>query len=307
MGRDIRKILVTGSSGFIGSHLVEEFISLGIEVVGLDKSPSSEDFKFENFEERVGDVGDTNLVRELTSKVDLALHIAAKPSVPDSWETPDLSLTENVSKTAVVLDACSRAQIPVFIASSSSVYGFHGSPSNPYQPISPYGVSKAAMEMLHSAYQTQRNLEGGTFRFFNVFGPRHRINVSNPPVIAKIMECLRKDEPFSIHGDGEQSRDFTFVKDLTRAVMDIVINRSSLSKPVEVSFNRTISLNNLILAIENVAGKKLSINRFPGRLGDIKTSAADGSIEPNLTQPIEPTPLSDALAKTWAWHLNLPN
>lgn len=302
---NFQKILVTGSSGFIGSHLVEEFAALGISVIGIDRMPSTFETAIDGFEEHIGDIGDEYLIRELVSKVDLVLHIAAKPSVPDSWETPGISLNENIVKTSIVVDACNKASVPVYIASSSSIYGIEGTAINPYRPISPYGVSKAAMEMLINAYQTQRSLNGGILRFFNVFGPRHRINVSNPPVIAKIMECLRKDEPFLLQGSGEQSRDFTYVKDLTKAVRNIVINNRNSLKPIEVSFNRTISLNGLIQTIEEVAGRRLSTISSPERIGDIRTSAADGSIDNFLTEKVEPTPLKQALTETWAWHKRL--
>lgn len=301
----LERVLVTGSSGFIGSHLIEEFTSNGVAVVGVDRIISGIHSENSLVEEHMGDVGDQELMRKLILGVDRVIHLAAKPSVPDSWLTPDLTLNENVVKTSILVDICNQEEVPFYAASSSSIYGYHGTLDNPYRPISPYGVSKAAIELLINAYHNQKGLAGGIFRFFNVYGPRHRIRVANPPVVARIMDCLKENKTFPIYGDGLQSRDFTYVKDLTKVIYEFVVAYSTLPEPIEVSFQKTISLNHLIKSIEKVTGRTLEIEKFPERLGDIRTSGADGQMLKHLPILPQPTPLEYALNRTWNWHLGL--
>lgn len=303
MSSTLSRILITGSSGFIGSHLVKEFTSNGVFVVGIDRVAARLHTENPLVDEYQGDISDKELMKKLISEVDGVLHLAAKPSVPDSWLTPDLTLLENVVKTAMIVDICIEEGIPLYAASSSSVYGYHGTPASPYMPISPYGVSKAALELLINAYQGQKGLQGGIFRFFNVYGPRHRIQVANPPVVARIMECLKHDKSFSIYGDGIQSRDFTYVTDLAKVVYEFIRIYPKLPEPIEVSFQKTISLNHLISTIEIVTGRKLTIEKFPERIGDIRISGANGRMNNYLSNLPEATPLEEALSETWNWHI----
>lgn len=298
----LKRVLVTGSSGFIGSHLVEEFTSNGVAVVGVDRIISGIHSGNSLVEEHKGDIGDKELMKKLVSVVDRVIHLAAKPSVPDSWLTPDLTFNENVVKTSILVDICNQEGVPLYAASSSSIYGYHGTLNNPYQPISPYGVSKAAIELLINAYKDQKGLAGGIFRFFNVYGPRHRIRVANPPVVARIMDCLKENKTFPIYGDGLQSRDFTYVKDLTKVIYEFVVAYSTLPEPIEVSFQKTISLNHLIETIEQVTGQSLVTERLPERIGDIRTSGADGRMNYYLADLPQATPLDLAISATWSWH-----
>jgi UDP-glucose 4-epimerase len=304
LGSEPKRVLITGSSGFIGSHLVDTFSLNGYLVTGWDKVPYPYS-RPANFHSVVDDLANLELMLETLGNQDLIVHLAAKPSVPDSWNNPFESIQQNAANSARLFKLCAELNKPIYVASSSSVYGLKGTKENPYQPISPYGVSKAAMEMLFSAYQKQRGLRGAIFRFFNVFGPRHRLSVANPPVIAKLMECAKRGVPFTLEGDGLQSRDFTFVRDLANVIYLICNNRSDFSEPLELSFGQPQTLLGIIEMIEEISGIGIKRQVKEARIGDIKFSKANGSLDKAISASIVATPLSEALLQTWNWHLSL--
>lgn len=299
-----KMILVTGSSGFIGSHYVESLIESGIEVVGLDIEPYPYK-KNSLLTTIVGNVSDLKLFDSEIRNADRVVHFAARPSVPDSWEDPYKTMLVNCAASSSLIDACRHHSTPLYVASSSSIYGLEGSEANPYKPISPYGASKAAMEMTFQAYQSQKKLNGGVLRFFNVFGPRHRVNSANPPVIARLLECARLNKTFELEGDGTQSRDFTFVTDLVYCINKVVMNLENVELPLEISFHKTINLNDLIDTVEKITNTKIHVKKVRQRVGDIKYSRANNSFTELLNEKINSTDLERALEITWKWHLGL--
>ncbi len=281
------KVVVTGGCGFIGSNLVEELLKRDYEVVVIDDLSTGrienvqEFMDSRNFKFVRGSITDLNLLRDVFKDVEYVFHQAAIPSVARSIDDPITTNDANVNGTLNVLIAARDRDVrKVIYASSSSVYG--DTPILPKRedmkpnPKSPYAVSKLAGEYYCKVFSEVYGLKTVCLRYFNVYGPRQDPYSEYAAVIPRfIMRVLNKKPPI-IFGDGNQTRDFTFVKDVVKA------NILAMERNVEGIFNiasgKRISINELANKIMEIAGIKLKPIYDKPRPGDIRHSLADISL-----------------------------
>ncbi len=284
-----KRILVTGAAGFIGSNLTDELLNQGAEVIGIDNMFNG---RVENLVDArknpkfcfiKGDVRDMNLLLEVMKDVDIIYHQAAFTSVPQSVLMPQLCNDVNVTGMINILNSARIRDIgKIVFASSSSVYG--NTPTLPKHeemkllPISPYGVSKLAAEKYLLVYNKVYDLNTTALRYFNVFGPRQK-DSSYSGVIAIFMSKIFRNENPVIFGDGTQTRDFTYIKDIVRANILTGSSSNTAGKAINIAANSPISLNELTkVMIEAGPNKNLTIKYDSKRKGDILHSYGDTSL-----------------------------
>ena len=279
------RVLVTGGAGFIASHLVRDRLESGDDVVVIDDLSTG-------FRENVpadvrlveGSVADADAVKDAMVGVDLVLHLAASRAVLRSVEDPVGTDRVNTAGTLQVLTAARDAGASrVVIASSSSVYGGVAPTPTPesatLRPKSPYAVSKLAGEHYARVFSELYDLETVALRYFNVFGPRQRPDSAYAAVIPLFIDALADGEPPVVHGDGLQSRDFTYISDVVRA------NRLAAEAPAEavsgevfnIARGEPSTLLDLLAHLERIMGVAAEPVHVDPRPGDIRTSCADAS------------------------------
>lgn len=280
-----KKIVVTGAAGFIGSNLVDELLDLGAQVIGIDNlfngrlENMKKARKNESFEFHKADIRDLNFLISTFKDVDIIYHEAAFTSVPQSVKMPDSCNEVNVNGVLNILNAARKNDVEkVIFASSSSVYG--DTPILPKTekmkriPISPYGVAKLAGESYMQVYNDVYGLKTISLRYFNVFGPRQRDSPYSG-VIAIWLGRIVDNEDLLIFGDGKNSRDFTYIKDVIQA--NILAGKSDLSgEIINIGAGNPISLTDLANLMLKISGKQdLDIKYTDPRPGDIIHSYAD--------------------------------
>ncbi len=279
-----KRVAITGGAGFIGSHLAEEMARRSYYVIILDNLSTGKKDNIEFLLERKsaefhqGSVTDQPLLRELFRGVDYIFHLAAIPSVTRSIEDPLASYETNVTGTLnVLLAARDNGVRKVIYASSSSVYG--DTPTLPKRedmlpnPQSPYAVNKLASEYYCHVFHRVYALPTVCLRYFNVYGPRQDPNSQSAAVIPRFIERVSKGNPPIIFGDGEQTRDFTFVRDVVEANM--LAAESELTGTLNIGKGECVSINQLAGLITRLMGDKLEPIHEAPRPGDIRHSLAD--------------------------------
>jgi UDP-glucose 4-epimerase len=272
---------VTGGLGFIGSHITEELCKDN-EVVIVDNEATGnikniEEFKDENIEVFRESIVSADL-KKIFDGCDYVLHQAALPSVPRSIKDPAKSNEANITGTLNVLIAARDADVSkVVCASSSSVYGDTPTlpkvETMPLNPKSPYAVTKATGEMYCKTFTEIYGLQTASLRYFNVFGPRQDPNSQYSAVIPKFVTAIMNGESPTIYGDGTQSRDFTFVKNVVKA--NILAAESKKTGAFNVACGRRIILNDLVSMINDIMDRDIEPKYTDPRPGDIKHSLAD--------------------------------
>lgn len=279
-----KNVVVTGGMGFIGSHLTERLLENNkVTVIDNESTGKIENIRHllghKNLTVIKGSIVDLNLT-EIFKDKDYVFHLAAIPSVPRSVKDPFSSNNSNVTGTLNVLIAAKDAGIKkVIFSSSSSVYGdtptLPKREDMPINPMSPYAITKATGEMYCRVFQDLYGLPTVSLRYFNVFGPRQDPNSQYSAVIPKFITAILNDESPVIYGDGEQSRDFTFVKNVVDA--NILSCESKKTGVFNIACGRRITINQLVDYINEIAGKDIKAKHTNLRLGDIKHSLADVS------------------------------
>jgi UDP-N-acetylglucosamine/UDP-N-acetyl-alpha-D-glucosaminouronate 4-epimerase len=281
--------LVTGVAGFIGSNIARELIRRGERVRGIDNFSTGKRHNLDDLlphvDFREADITDLAAVRDVCVGVDYVIHQAAIPSVPRSVEDPITSNVVNVDGTLNVLVAARDAKVKrVVYASSSSLYG--DVPTLPKtedmapSPISPYAVSKLTGEYYMRSFYRVYGLETVSLRYFNVFGPYQDPTSTYSGVLAIFISRMLRGEPVTIHGDGEQSRDFTYIDNVVSA------NLLSCHAPAEdvagksfnAATNHRITLNQTFEILKKLTGYTGTAKHGPDRSGDVKHSLADISL-----------------------------
>ena len=284
------KILVTGGAGFIGSNIVGELLRRGYSVKVLDNFSSGKRENLKGFEKDIelieGDIRSYHIVQDAVSGVEIVLHQAALPSVPRSIKDPITSNDVNVNGTLNILEASVAAKVRrVVYASSSSVYG--DNPQLPKKetmipnPLSPYAVSKLAGEKYCSVFSRIYGLETIALRYFNVFGPNQDPSSQYSAVIPKFIEAINNNRQPVIYGDGEQTRDFTFVTNIIEANILSAFSVCDSGIAMNCASNGQISLNDLVRHINKNLRKDIEPLYEDPRAGDIKHSFADIDLAKN--------------------------
>ena len=278
-------VLVAGGAGFIGSHLVRRLLADGHRVRILDNFATGAPGNLSGlsgFELIEGDVRSREDIAKAIRGVVAVFHLAALPSVARSWKDPVSTLATNAHGTANLVEAASMAGVSAFIySSSSSIYGDQeATVKSEYlepKPISPYGYSKLLGEKIALAHDGRGSMRVLALRYFNVFGPRQDPHSPYSAVIPLFIRHSLSDTTATIHGDGNQSRDFTYVDNVVDA--NLCALRSAASGiAMNIACGQAHSLLELVQAISSLTGRSLKTELGPSREGDIRHSLADISL-----------------------------
>jgi len=308
------RYLVTGGAGFIGSNLVQALLERGHKVRVIDNFSTGSRDNLALFLEKIelvnGDIRYLNTVMEAMEGVDYVLHQAALPSVPRSVETPLESNDVNTNGTLNILYAAkSKGVKRVVYAASSSAYGDTPTlpkvESMPASPLSPYAVNKLAGEHYCKAFYNVYGLETVALRYFNIFGPRQDPNSYYSAVIPKFIKAYLTDKSPIIFGDGEQSRDFTFIENVVQANLKACkAPEKACGRVMNIACGDRITLNELAAELRDILKAKSNVKHGDPRSGDIKHSLADISLAKELID-YEPTVnVRDGIRKTVDWFLS---
>ena len=302
--------LITGGAGFIGSNVARTLLAQQHQVRVFDNFLTG---KRENLTDILSeitlieeDLRHFDAVRKAAAGVDYILHIGALPSVPRSVADPILSNDININGTLHVLEAARQQGVKrVVFSSSSSVYG--DTPTLPKQedmplnPLSPYATHKATGELYCRVYHNIYGLETVCLRYFNVFGPRQDPNSQYAAVIPRFITALHSGGQPTIYGDGEQSRDFTFVENVVAANIAASTAPNAAGEVINIACGARITVNELAQKIGVMLGKKAAPQYLPGRAGDVKHSLADISKAQRLLNLSNLVELETGLQRTIEW------
>jgi nucleoside-diphosphate-sugar epimerase len=281
--------LVTGGAGFIGSHLVERLLADGLRVRVFDNfsTGSRTNLGFaprfrRQLEVIRGDVRNLPVLLRAARGAKVIYHQAAMRSVPRSVKDPLGANENNVTGTLHVFEAARRCKVPrVVYASSSSVYGDRPElpkrEDQPPAPVSPYAVSKAAGEQYAAAWTRLYGVETVGLRYFNVFGPRQDPKSQYAAVIARFIQWGLRGQPLEVHGDGTQSRDFTYIDNVVEANVLAGKAPGAAGEVFNVGCGDRVSLLDIVARLEGLLGKKLERRHTPSRAGDVPHTLADVS------------------------------
>lgn len=307
--------LVTGGAGFIGSHMVERLMARGDRVRIVDDFSSG---RRENVPARPdvelleGDVADPEVARRAVAGCENVIHLAAIPSVPRSVKEPVRTHRANVDGTLNVLIAARDAGVKRLVfAGSSSVYGDAAvlpkredmKPS----PLSPYALQKLIGEQDRQLFTRLYGVETVTTRFFNVFGPRQQPGSPYSGVISLFIEALASGRGPTVHGDGHQTRDFTFVGDVVTGVLSCFEAPRAAGEVINVAAGGRISLLDLISTLQDILGKTAAPVHGPTREGDVRDSQADIEKARRILHFSPAVAFEDGLRQTVAWALSQRN
>lgn len=304
------KILVTGGAGFIGSNLARYLLqhepSASITVIDDLSTGREENIEGLDVEFIRSSILDYDVLKGVATGVDSIVHLGAIPSVPRSIAAPRASHEANSTGTLNVLEAARESGVEhVIVASSSSVYGSNPNlPKSEFdwtRPMSPYAVSKAATEGYAIAYQFSYGIKTLAFRFFNVFGPGQAADHAYAAVIPKFLDAAMNGKPVEVHGDGLQSRDFTYVDTVCAVITRAIMNRTHSLDPVNLAYGTNHSLLSLLNEMEKQLGHEIERQHTDPRTGDVRASQANNERVRQLFPEIQPVSLTDGLAATIEW------
>ena len=314
-----KRILITGAAGFIGSNLIRSLLQDGrYFVVGLDNFDAfysrtekekniASFFSDPNFSFYEGDIRN-NPDLDTLEDIDVIVHLAAKAGVRPSIKDPILYQEVNVGGTQNLLEFARRRNITQFVfASSSSVYGINEqvpwSEEDKLMPISPYASTKLSCEMLGHVYSHLYGIRFLALRFFTVYGPGQRPDLA----IHKFFKSIINGEAIPVFGDGSSSRDYTYVGDAVKGIEAAISYKSSNFEIINLGNHRSITLSDLILAIEDSCGKSAIIDRQPEQPGDVPQTYADIQKANKLLRFQPSTDLKTGLDNFYSWYLKTQN
>ena len=303
--------LVTGGAGFIGSHLVEGLLARGYAVRVLENFATGKRENVAHLVDKIelleGDVRNLTTVRMAMRKVDVVFHEAALPSVERSVKNPLESNEVNITGTLNVLLAARDANVPrVVFAASSAAYG--NSLTLPKEetmtpdPLSPYAVSKLAGEQYAKIFAQLYGLSTISLRYFNVFGPRQDPTTQYAGVIAKFITCALEGKPYPVFGDGEQSRDFTYVSNAVEANLLAAEAKIDGASLMNIAYGERASLNQIIEMLNELTHQKLPAQYLPERAGDVRHSHASVKRAQEVIGYAPKVDLLEGLRRTLEWY-----
>ncbi len=307
------KIVVTGAAGFIGSHLVETLLDRGEEVIGIDQfndyydpnikrkniSASHDRPNFRLIEDDVQNID----WKTLLDGVEIVFHQAAQAGVRASWGGGFRAYTErNINTTQILLEAAKEKNLKRFVyASSSSVYGnatsFPTSETTLPKPVSPYGVTKLAAEHLCGLYHVNYGVPTVALRYFTVYGPRQRPDMA----FHKFLKAALHDEAISVYGDGQQTRDFTFIEDAVAANLASAEAPDAVGEAFNIGGGSRVTLKQTIEIMEKIVGHPIRINYMETSKGDARHTSADVSKAKKLIGYAPKVSIEEGLRREWEW------
>jgi nucleoside-diphosphate-sugar epimerase len=305
------RYLITGGAGFIGSNMVDELVRRGHELVVLDDLSAGKESNLADvrgkIDLRVGSITDLATVQSACHGADYVIHLAARTSVPRSVQNPVETNHVNIDGTLNVLVAARDAKVRRFVyAASSSAYG--ETPTLPKteamqpDPISPYGITKYVGEIYARVFGRVYGLENVCIRYFNVFGPRQDPTSQYSGVLSRFMLAVIEGHAPVVYGDGEQSRDFTFIEN----IVDETLRACEVPDASGMVFNggtgARITLNQVLKLLEKITGKKIEAQYDPPRTGDIRDSQADVSLARKVLGYESRVHFEEGLTRTWQWY-----
>jgi UDP-glucose 4-epimerase len=304
------KVVVTGGAGFIGANLCRTLAGAdGIdEVVALDDLSTGLAPNLEGVEASlvVADMVDRDVLDAVLPGASAVVHLGARPSVPRSLDDPMASHHANATGTLQVLEAVRRHDVGyVIVASSSSVYG--ANPELPKHeelvpmPVSPYAASKLATETYALAHAASFGIDALAFRFFNVYGPLQTAGHAYAAVVPAFVAAALAGDAVTVHGDGGQTRDFTYIGSVCEVLTEAVLNRTSSVRPVNLAFGGRSSLLEVLDELERIVGHPVERHHVGARPGDVRDSQADQTNLRALFPGIVPVELVEGLRRTVDW------
>lgn len=301
-------VMITGGAGFIGANLASQLELAGHSVLALDDLSTGLARNLDGTDAQliVGSILDVDLLASATEGVDAIVHLGARPSVPRSIADPVATHLVNATGTVNVLEAARRdGGRHLVSAGSSSVYG--ANPELPKheglapRPVSPYAASKLATEAYTLAYGHSYDLPTLAFRFFNVFGPLQAPGHAYAAVIPAFVDAALRGRPIPVHGDGTQSRDFTFVDTVCAVITDAVNRGVSHNTAVNLAYGTRTDLLSIIDQIAGLVDGDITVEHQPPRPGDVAHSQASDDLVRELFPDISPVPLEIGLKATVDW------
>ncbi|HEX41280.1 MAG TPA: SDR family oxidoreductase [Phycisphaerales bacterium] len=280
----MEKFLVTGGAGFIGSNICRRLVDQGCFVRVVDNLLTGRMSNLAGIEDRIefmqADMGDPAVAAAAMRDVEVVLHQGALPSVPRSVEEPQLTHRHCVDATFTLLLAARDAGIRRFVyAASSSAYGDTPTlpkvETMPVKPLSPYAVAKLVGEHYCSVFAGVFGLETISLRYFNVFGPYQDPTSQYAAAIPAFVVSILRDQPPTIYGDGEQSRDFTYIDNVVQANLLAARAKRTAGEVVNIACGQCVTVNEIIDMINAFTGKQVRPRYEPSRPGDVKHSLAD--------------------------------
>jgi nucleoside-diphosphate-sugar epimerase len=314
----MEKMVVTGGAGFIGSNLTEFLLNKGFEVIVIDNLSTGRKENFSGWSEKAGnrfqfilaDINNTDQMRQVFKGVTYIFHQAALPSVARSIEDPTATQFNNMNGTLSVLIAARDAGVKrVVAASSSSVYGDH--PALPKREeaigrvLSPYALSKFVTEEYLRLFYRIYGLETVALRYFNVFGPRQNPKSEYAAVIPRFSPCLLSNQAPVVYGDGEQSRDFTFIANVLDANWRAATTPNIAGEAFNIGCGTQTSLNQLIEKLNIILGTRIQPTYGPPRKGDVRHSVADISKASKIMGYSPSISLETGLERVLNWYGSL--
>jgi len=305
------RYVVTGGAGFIGSNTVDELVRRGHSVVVLDDLSAGREDNLAEIRNKItfikGSITDIEVVRKAMHEAEYVMHLAARTSVPRSVKDPIETNKINIEGTLNVLVAAKELKVKrVVFAASSSAYG--ETPTLPKvetmqpEPISPYGVTKFVGELYGQTFGRCYGLENVALRYFNIFGPRQDPGSPYSGVLAKFCTAFLQGTPPSVFGDGEQTRDFTYVENAVQANLLACEAPNVSGKVFNVGVGGRVSLNEVLRELRKITGKALEANYEPAREGDIRDSQADISRAREFLGYEPQVSFEEGLARTFEWY-----
>jgi UDP-glucose 4-epimerase len=305
------RYLVTGGAGFIGSNTVDELVRRGHSVVVLDDISSGKEDNLAEIRNKItfikGSITDIEVVRKAMHEAEYVLHLAARTSVPRSVKDPVETNRINIDGTLNVLVAAKELKVKrVVFAASSSVYGETATlpkvETMQPEPISPYGVTKYVGELYGQTFGRCYGLENVALRYFNIFGPRQDPGSPYSGVLAKFCTAFLEGTQPVVFGDGEQTRDFTYVENAVQANLLACEAPNASGKVFNVGVGGRISLNDVLRELARITSKTVETKYEAPRDGDIRDSQADISQARVFLGYEPPVTFEEGLARTFAWY-----
>ena len=305
------KFLVTGGAGFIGSNICNKLVSHGCFVRVIDNLLTGKKSNLAGIADKIefieADMGNADAARAAMKGIDVVLHEGALPSVPRSVDDPAATHRHCVDATFTLLMAARDAKIKRFVyAASSSAYGdtpiLPKVETMPVNPLSPYAAAKLMCEYYCSVFYKVFGLETISLRYFNVFGPNQDPTSQYAAAIPAFVTSILKDTPPTIYGDGEQSRDFTYVDNVVEANLLAARAKQTKGDVINIACGEAITVNAIIDMINKIVGKNVKPTYVPSRKGDVKHSLADITQAKKLIGFKPVVSFKDGLKKAIEWY-----